>query len=280
MEYRFYSSDDEMLVAHSELPTDSGIAVALRSTGYDTDSDEALELAIVDFDGKTLFAKKVKPQNTEQWTPSEATGGITPADVEDAPELYQFEEEVSEIFGKAAVVLADHLAFVNAMIEGSWVTLPDYDGTDLEKLFCASHCNAAYPDEQATVASLEDIASYYGIDFDASSTEGTATCIVKCYRAIVKENADEREARGPEYWAERDRRVAAEAEKQAAIDANVAQREHRLNQINGMMWVCGGLIFVSLAIQVYQRGMDLSIMIVLIAAAVFAFSRAVISFRK
>ena len=57
-------------------------------------------------------------------------------------------------------------------------------------------------------------------------------------------------------------------------------REHRFNQMNGLLWIAGALIFVSLAIQLYQRGGDIGVIIIAVAIAIFAASRGIVNFRK
>lgn len=280
MQYQFFDPGDEKLIETSDLPIENGIAVAVRSTGYDADSDEVLQLAIVDLDGNQLFSQTVKPQNKEEWAASDATGGLTPADVADLPELYQYEQEISDLFENAEVVVGQHVPFLDEVIESSWVTLPSYDGQDLISLFCASHCTVDYRSEPAAVATLAGIAGYYGIPADESTVVSTAQTIASCYRALVQEHIDERANKGEAYWARRDQRLAEEAARDAASDAFVQKREKNLNRANGMLWVCAALIFVSIAIQLYQRGFDTGLVVVSCIAAGFMLSRAVTNFRK
>lgn len=280
MDYRFLEPEDEKLLELASLPTKDGIALAMRTTGFGADEAEVLDLAIVDLDGNELFAQTVKPQNTETWEPSDATGGIAPKDVEEAPELYQFEEEISDLFENASIAVASYLPFAENAIESSWVTLPQFEGFDLVSRFCETHCTNDYPNEPATAASLQGIADYYGITCDSESTKGLAVATAACYRALAAELADAREAKGDEYWRRREERLAKEAEGQQTLSKAARIREKRFNQMNGLLWVAAGLIFISLIIQLYQRGGDIGFMVVCGAFAVFAFIRAVANFRK
>ena len=207
-------------------------------------------------------------------------------DVEDCSELYQFEDEIIALFEKANLVVAEHVPFVLSMIEASWVSLPTCTSIDLSERFRASHCALDYPGEPATAANLDGIAAYYGIG-DASADEqpvkdlaAEAATVVACYRAFVAENAREREAKGEEYWRRRDERLAEEAARNATVDKAAAMREKRLNQMNGLLWVSGAIIFIALAIQLYQNGADVGLMVVCGAIAVFNIIRAVANFRK
>lgn len=279
MQYRFLDPGDERLLALSELPA-NGIALAMRTTGYDTDEDEVLELAIVDLQGEERFFRRVKPQNIEDWTVSDATGGITPADVAEAPELYQFEEEVSDLFENADTVVGQYLSFAEDAIEQSWITLPEFEGFDLIERFCECHCSADYPAAPASAAALDGIAGYYGLQVDSSTTLGIARAVAACYHAFSAELAQARADKGDDYWRRRNERLAAESSQVRDADAVARIREKRLNQMNGLLWVAASLIFISLIIQVYQRGGDVGFMVVCGAFAVFAAVRAVANFRK
>ena len=277
MEYRFLSTSDEKLIETSELPLADGIAVALRSTGYSTDDDEALEVAIVDFDGNELFSHVVKPQNKEEWEASEATGGIAPSDVEEAPELYQFEEELSKLFEDASIVVGAHMPFITSMIESGWVTLPSFEGFDIVERFLESHSSADYPNEPAVAATPEGIAAYYGLPAETPTLVDAARQAASCYKAIVREHAEQREAKGAAYWERYEQRKYEESAEQRARDEVIAKRERNINRINGVLWLCGGMIFTSIIIQMYQAGGDMSIMVVCGIAAVFCYIRAVMN---
>ena len=304
MEYSFFNQGDERLLELADFPRDNGIALAMRTTGYAPTEDEILELAIVDLQGNELFSKRVKPQNIEDWKPSEASGFIAPADVETAPELFQFEEQVMELFEKADIVVFEHQAFEEALIDSSWISLPPFTGFDLSEEFRLAHCTKDYPSESATAVATPSILEYYGVaGLDEAASAGAQTAapgdvagrteeeslaalvakagqIASCYNAFVEEHIRERDGKGQVYWDERDRRLAEEAAKNASVDAVAQLREKRMNQMNGLLWVSGAIIFASLIIQLYQRGGEPSFMIMAGAVSVFCLIRAVANFRK
>ena len=285
MKYSYLDQGDERLLELADMPTGNGIAIAMRTTGYAHDSDEIVELAIVGLDGRALFERKVRPQNIEEWSASEASGGIAPADVAEQPELFQFEDEIIQLFEKADIVACAHLPFARALIEASWISLPAYEGFDVIEQFRLAHCSQDYPTEPASAVALDDITRYYGIPTlpEASSGGGLAAearAVASCYKALVAEHCAKRDEKGQAYWDERDRRLAEEAAGDAQATEAMRLREKRLNQMNGLLWVAGALIFISLIIQLAQRGGDAGFMVVAGAVAVFCFIRAVVNFRK
>ena len=256
IEYRFFDRSDEELIKTSELPKEGGIAVAVRSTGFEVSRDEVLQLCIVDFEGNELFSQVVKPQNLEEWTDEAASGGITPADVSEAPELYQFEDEIVELFKGASIVVGQHMGFINEIIESSWVSLPAYESFDLIEQFRASHCSADYPTEPAAVATLEGIAAYYGLPYDGSTMAGIARTVADAYIKLVDEHAAEREAKGPEHWEAHERELAEERRSEELKKAAKRNEELRTNKINAILWMGGTIIFGNVAVQLYLREFD------------------------
>lgn len=306
MEYSFFDQGDERLLEIAQLPLEGGIAIAMHTTGYATQGDEVVELAIADMEGKPLFAKRVKPQNIEEWQASEASGGIASSDVANLQELYQYEDEIMELVENASFVICEHLPFTHALMEASWIALPDYEGFDLNEEFRKSHCTKDYPKEAATAVALSDIVHYYGLDLEAEeSTQAAASnadspansdeqdaaapteaviknaaLIAACYKKLIEEHASQRDAKGAAYWEAYERRLAEEATQNASKNAVAQMREKRLNQMNGLLWISGAIIFISLVIQLYQRGFDVGFMVIAGAVAVFCLIRGIANFRK
>ena len=268
MRYEFLDRTPEALIETSELPVADGIAVAVLTTGYEVGTDEAVELSIVDFAGNELFHQRVKPQNIEEWT-GEASGGILPADVEEAPELYQFEEEISDLFENASIVIGEHIDFTCNIIEASWVTLPKHKEFDLTQEFCATHCTTDYPGHPAAIASLGSIAEYYGIANDESTSTAQANAAVACYLKLVAEHVDERAAKSDEYWAEYERQRAEAERNDVRLQEKNRIAEIKTLRINALLWLCAAAIFGNLSVQIYIRSYNMEFTVITAAAAIF-----------
>ena len=269
IEYRFLDRSDEMLIETSELPVEEGIAVAVRTTGYEIGTDEVVRLSIVDFEGNELFNQTVKPQNIEEWSDASASGGITPADVEDAPELFQFEDEIIELFKGASVVVGQHIGFIHEIIESSWVSLPDCKEYDLSQEFCASHCTVDYPGQPAAVAALSGIAAYYDLDCDESDTTPIARTVAACYIKLIREHAEVRLGKGQAHWEAYEQRQEEARKNDVQAQAVERIKEIKTLRTNALLWLCAAAIFSNLAVQLYLRGMEFGIVIIVAAIAVF-----------
>ena len=275
MDYRFLDMNDEELLEGASRPLVGGVSLGLLTTGYDIEQDEVLSISVVDMQGTALFSKTVKPHNIDTWEAGAASGGIGPSDVEEAPALYELEDELSAVLENVEFIVTEHFDFVKAMLDRSWIALPKCTEVDLVELFRLSHGTADYPDEPATVATTEAVCAYYDVTLDASNADEKARSLMKCYRCIVEEFESHRAAKGEEYWKERERRRAEEAAARGGAMTVEQMRERRYTQMNALLWVAGGIIFTSLVIQLYQRGADIGLMIIAGAAAAFAFFRAI-----
>ena len=273
IEYRFLDRDDDVLVDTSELPVEEGIAVAIHSTGYEVGVDEVVQISIVDFQGKELFSQVVKPQNIEDWNDATASGGIMPADVENAPELYQFEEEISELFENASIVVGQHVSFIHDIIEGSWVTLPKCKEYDLTGEFCASHFDVEYPGQPAAVVALPGIADYYGIACDETDTTSIARTVAACYIALVKEHAQVRLDKGEDHWEAYRQRKEEERKNDTRAQQAERMKEIKTLRTNAILWLCAFTIFGYLAVQLYIRGADTGFVVIAAAAFVYVTAR-------
>lgn len=277
IDYRFIDRTAEELIAVSELPVEEGIAVAVRTTGYEVGVDEIVQISIVDFGGTELFSQTVKPQNIDDWDNADASGGITPADVEDAPELFQFEDEIIGLFENASIIVGQHIEFIHDMIESSWVSLPDVVEFNLIDGFCVSHCAADYPGHPAAVATLSGIAGYYGLPADESSVTGIARTVATCYLKLVEEHASERLSKGPEYWAAFERRKAEAERNDEKLQEAKRLEAVKATRINAILWLCAAAVFSNLAVQLHIRGVDFGFVALAIAAAVYFVVRWIMS---
>ena len=123
---------------------------------------------------------------------------------------------MTEVLEPLEFVLCQHVDFVKAMLDRSWIAMPNRVVVDVCELFRLSHCVKGYPEEPATVATIESIAEYYGFVIDLSTTEGVARAVNNAYRSIVGEFVQQRDAKGQEYWDAYEARMAEENSEQNA----------------------------------------------------------------
>lgn len=86
------------------------IFIDLETTGFSAETDEILEIAIVDHAGNTLLDTLVKPERMTAWPEAQAVNGITPEMVASAPTLQGLKLVLTGLLMQRRVV-AYHMAF-------------------------------------------------------------------------------------------------------------------------------------------------------------------------
>lgn len=86
------------------------VFIDLETTGFSAETDEVLEIAIIDQAGNTLLDTLVKPERMTAWPDAQAVNGITPEMVASAPTLQGLELVLTGLLMQRRVV-AYNMAF-------------------------------------------------------------------------------------------------------------------------------------------------------------------------
>lgn len=91
------------------------IVFDVETTGLNAETDEILQISIIDGEGKVLINSYVKPYYTENWSDTEPIHGITKEMVENAPYPHELIPSVKGIFDNAAEWIG-----YNGVLDGSY----------------------------------------------------------------------------------------------------------------------------------------------------------------
>ena len=166
------------------------IVIDTETTGLNADTDELLQVSIIDSQGNTLFNSYIKPLFTENWDGAMAVNHITPEMVANAPNIIEVKQEINKIINSANVIVGYNilfdLEFLAAFgIENSKATAIDVmqDFADIYGEWSDKYgCNKCQK--------LTKCAEYYGYDWGTDiAHDSLADCraTLYCYQKMLKE---------------------------------------------------------------------------------------------
>ena len=165
------------------------IVIDTETTGLNADTDELLQVSIIDSQGNTLFNSYIKPLYTDNWNKAMAVNHITPEMVANAPNILEVKQEINRILNSANIIVGYStnfdLSFLSAVgIENSKATVIDVmqDFADIYGEWSDKYgCNKWQK--------LTKCAEYYGYDWENDTAhDSLADCraTLYCYNKINK----------------------------------------------------------------------------------------------
>lgn len=166
------------------------IVVDTETTGLNADTDELLQVSIIDSQGNTLFNSYIKPLYTDNWNKAMAVNHITPEMVANAPNILEVKQEINRILNSANIIVGYStnfdLSFLSAVgIANSKATVIDVmqDFADIYGEWSDKYgCNKGQK--------LTKCAEYYGYDWgNDTAHDSLADCraTLYCYQKMLKE---------------------------------------------------------------------------------------------
>lgn len=98
-------------------------AIDVETTGLKPGSDEILQVAICDGNGKELLNSYVMPERRRRWPNAQKVNGITWDMVRDAPTLAELATEIQSILQSTPLVIGYNLRFDFSMLEAGGVDI-------------------------------------------------------------------------------------------------------------------------------------------------------------
>lgn len=157
-----------------------------ETTGLDSDTDEILQLSIIDGNANVLFSSYIKPLTHTSWDSAQAIHGITMQDVADAPCWYDVASTVREIFDSHKL----HIAY-NGCFDKNFLYKWNIDfGTAV--YFDVMHHFAPIYGEwndyfgEYKWQKLSKCAEYYGYTFNAHDALEDVKATLYCFKKMLE----------------------------------------------------------------------------------------------
>lgn len=101
------------------------IALDTETTGLDPQTDEILQLSLVDENGGEVFNSYFRPERHTTWEDAQAVNGISPELVNDAPLFSERRPEINAIIADCAALVIFNAPFDIAFLRAAGVQFPE-----------------------------------------------------------------------------------------------------------------------------------------------------------
>lgn len=133
-----------------------------------TESDEILQLSIINGKGRVLFNKFIKPYQKTSWPYAEKINGITPEKVSKCKTFDKYQKKIQKIFDKAEVLIAYNFDFDSRFLRQSGIRIDRRKKfldpmIDFAEIYCERKSyNGPFKWQKLVIA-----AKFYGYEFKA-----------------------------------------------------------------------------------------------------------------
>lgn len=164
------------------------IVIDTETTGLDESKDEVLSLSIVDGNGAVLFDHLIKPARRKRWPNATEIHGIRWADVKNEKTLLEYEEEISAIFCRAALIVGYNVDFDLKMLRASGAIVPrNIETFDVMAQYAEVHGKWSEWQGKKAFVKLAECAKHYGYTFQAHISLEDAKATAHCFRSILQD---------------------------------------------------------------------------------------------
>lgn len=101
------------------------IVLDTETTGIDTQTDELLQVSIIDSDGNTLYNSCLHPLCKQQWQSAERVHGISPDMVANAPTILNEVAKMYKIITSAKIIVGYNIDFDLGFLSSVGINVPD-----------------------------------------------------------------------------------------------------------------------------------------------------------
>lgn len=167
------------------IPRENVICIDTETTGLDPKKDEILQVGIVDGNCNVVLNTYIRPDHRRRWPKAQEMSGISWDAVKDAPEMWEFRDEIERIIADASLVVGYNIGFDVSMLEESGVNVDESKTYDVME-DCA-RVWGKWSDKKGGYLwmKLAEAARKFGIDLDAHDAVNDATATVKVFYAML-----------------------------------------------------------------------------------------------
>ncbi len=159
------------------------IVIDTETTGLNAETDELLQVSIIDTDGNVLFDSYFKPTRHSEWKEAENVNGISPELVANSPTINEKIAAINDILRSADEVIGYNIGFDIGFLKSNGAIFnAEYRVVDVMKMFAPVYGVWSEERNDYKWQKLTTAANYYGYDW--SEHEKAHNSLGDCYATL------------------------------------------------------------------------------------------------
>ncbi len=170
-----------------KIRTAKTIVFDTETTGLNPFSDEILELAIIDENGKKLFYERFKPQRKKEWREAQNVNHISPSDVARKYPFRIYKKIIQKIFDGAEKMVGYNLEFDTDFLAAAGIKFNGKIGVDVMLDFAPIYGEWHDYFGDYKWQRLGTCARYYNYDWGSTTAHGAladSLATLHCYKKM------------------------------------------------------------------------------------------------
>lgn len=158
----------------------------IETTGTDINSDEVLQISIINDKGDTLLNSYVRPEKHTEWKNAEMIHGISPEKVKTSPVISELKNQIQEIVDNAELIVGYNLDTFDVpfLEESAGINFKDKETYDVMLAFAPIYGDYNERYGNYKWKSLSICADYYGYEFNAHDSLEDVKATLYCYEKV------------------------------------------------------------------------------------------------
>jgi DNA polymerase-3 subunit epsilon len=168
-----------------KLPREKVLCIDTETTGLNPETDEILQLSMVDGNGTVIFSSLLRPPTRKRWPKAQAVNGISWQMVKDQPSLASFEPIIRSVIDSSDLVIGYNIDFDLRMLKAAGIGVGIRMIYDVMEDYAQAFGRWSAKKDDYLWVKLSEAAGRYGVSFEAHDARADAQATVELFYSML-----------------------------------------------------------------------------------------------